>query len=90
MELTRHGEYTYWMAQGKNNPVIFEDLKPFAHYFYRVVEWDCPKKGEYYLSGAEVAAWRAPNDLSTFFWIVAPTFIAKRVQTWVKGSPIED
>ncbi len=29
----------------------------------------CPKKGEYYLSGAVVMAYKAPNDLSTEFLI---------------------
>ncbi len=29
----------------------------------------CPKKGEYYLSGAIVEAYLAPNDLSTEFYI---------------------
>ncbi len=28
-----------------------------------------PKKGEWYLSGAPVNAWRAPNDLTTSFYI---------------------
>lgn len=31
-----------------------------------------PRKGEYYLSGAIVAAYKAPNDLSTAFRIVRP------------------
>lgn len=36
--------------------------------------WDgkparCPKKGEHYLSGAKPQAWKAPNDLSTEFYI---------------------
>lgn len=36
--------------------------------------WDgkpmrCPKKGEHYLSGALPQAWKAPNDLSTEFYI---------------------
>lgn len=29
----------------------------------------CPKRGEFYLSGAIVEAYRAPNDLSTEFVI---------------------
>lgn len=32
-------------------------------------EYRPPRKGEYYLSGAIVAAYRAPNDLSTAYWI---------------------
>lgn len=34
-----------------------------------------PKKGEYYLSGAKVTAYKAPNDLTT------PYYIAVKVQT---------
>lgn len=42
--------------------------------------WDgnpprCPKKGEWYLSGAVIEAYRAPNDLST------PYYIANLVRT---------
>lgn len=33
-------------------------------------EYRAPKAGEWYLSGALVEAWRAPNDLSTNFHIV--------------------
>jgi len=29
----------------------------------------CPKAGEWYLSGARIAAYRAPNDLSTEYHI---------------------
>lgn len=29
----------------------------------------CPKKGEWYLSGARIAAYRAPNDLSSEYHI---------------------
>lgn len=35
----------------------------------------CPKKGEWYLSGAEVMAYRAPNDLTSVY------HIAKLVKT---------
>lgn len=31
-----------------------------------------PRKGEWYLSGARVQAWKAPNDLSTSYWIAVP------------------
>lgn len=39
--------------------------------------WDgcaprCPKKGEYYLSGAIVTAYKAPNDLTTPYFIAIP------------------
>lgn len=29
----------------------------------------CPEKGEWYLSGAIIAAYKAPNDLSTEYYI---------------------
>ncbi len=38
----------------------------------------CPKKGEWYLSGAIVEAYRAPNDLTT------PYHIAKLILTETK------
>lgn len=36
-------------------------------------EFRCPKKGEFYLSGALIQAYRAPNDLNTEYWIAKPT-----------------
>lgn len=36
-------------------------------------EFRCPKKGEWFLSGAKVSAYRAPNDLSTKYWIAEET-----------------
>ena len=40
-----------------------------------------PRKGEYYLSGAVVVAYRAPNDLSTAFRIVKPIFpVLRRIE----------
>jgi hypothetical protein len=32
-------------------------------------EFRAPKRGEYYLSGAIIQAYRAPNDLSQEYWI---------------------
>ena len=32
-------------------------------------KYSCPRKGEWYLSGAAVQAFRAPNDLSYAYWI---------------------
>ncbi len=44
--------------------------------YYRTTgEFRPPKKGEYYLSGAIVEAYRAPNDLSTPYWIAS--FVGK-------------
>ena len=38
----------------------------------RTGEFRPPRKGELYLSGAIVEAWRAPNDLSTAYLIARP------------------
>ena len=38
-------------------------------YYQANGEFRPPKRGEYYLSGAIVEAYRAPNDLSTPYWI---------------------
>ena len=32
-------------------------------------QFRCPKKGEWYLSGAIPGAYKAPNDLNTKYWI---------------------
>ncbi len=41
-------------------------------YRYVRLGFRTPRKGEHYLSGAVVYAYRAPNDLSTPFHIVKP------------------
>jgi hypothetical protein len=44
-----------------------------------------PKAGEWYLSGARIAAYRAPNDLSTAYCIaqlVPYKQVTKTVTTW--------
>ena len=43
-------------------------LKP-ERVFSATGEFRPPKKGEYYLSGAEIQAYRAPADLDTAYWI---------------------
>jgi hypothetical protein len=35
-------------------------------------EFRPPKRGEYYLSGAIIAAYKAYNDLTTPFWLAKP------------------
>ncbi len=46
--------------------------RPADKLAYRIVGRRPPLKGEYYLSGAIVQAWRAPNDLTTAFIVVEP------------------
>lgn len=49
-------------------------------------KWDgkprrCPKKGEWYLSGAKIEAYRAPNDLTTPFHIALLVKTKKETKT---------
>lgn len=55
----------------------------FDYYFYFAVGFHCPKKGEYFVSGAKPQAYEAPNDLSTEYLIVEKLTRAKRKQVWV-------
>ena len=52
------------------------------------MEYRCPKKGEFYVSGAIPEAYRARNDLPSPYWIVRPTHRAERVTTFRKGTPL--
>lgn len=57
----------------------------FKHYFYEVVGYRKPKKGEWFLSGAVLYAYKAPNDLNTCYLVAKPTHIAKKKSNWFKG-----
>lgn len=54
----------------KQRAIQFEGRKGLFEYTTQAFR--PPKKGEYYLSGAIVAAYRAPNDLSSPYWVVVP------------------
>ena len=56
--------------------VTFENL---GRAEYDVIGFREPKKGEYYLSGAIVVAYVAPNDLTSKYHVVKP-----RMETLVK------
>lgn len=56
--------------------------------FFERVRYGTPKKGEFYLSGAIVEAWRAPAGLHADYFIVKPTFRAKQRTVFVKGEPV--
>lgn len=48
-------------------------------YMFRATgEFRPPLKGEWYLSGAIVEAYLAPNDLSTEYWIAVPVEVERR------------
>jgi hypothetical protein len=50
--------------------VAFDGVKDKRN--YDVVGFKAPKKGEYYLSGAIVAAHKASVDMVTPYWVVTP------------------
>ncbi|NEI32159.1 hypothetical protein [Rhizobium ruizarguesonis] len=52
--------------------VHFEGMG-FGRHRYRKLGFRQPKKGEFYLSGAIVQAYRAPNDLTTPYHVVEAT-----------------
>lgn len=54
------------------------------HKFYNVLGYREPKAGEWFLSGAIIAAYRADNDLGTKYLVVEPTDNAKKCYKWVK------
>lgn len=60
--------------------VHFEGLPGIA-WTYKRDGFRNPRKGEFYLSGAIVAAYRAPNDLTTPYHVVIPVARVKMVRT---------
>lgn len=50
-------------------PIKFERRDPA---FCRLVDYRAPKKGEYFLSGAEPEGWLAKNDMDVPYWIIVP------------------
>jgi hypothetical protein len=57
-----------------------------ARMFYRKVAYRAPLKGEWYLSGAIVQAYRAPNDLLSAYWVVEPTHYVDSAMTQKRGA----
>lgn len=45
-----------------------------------------PKKGEWYLSGAQVQAYRAPNDLGTSYPIAKLVAVETKIQTTIERA----
>lgn len=52
--------------------VHFEGLPTRRKFTYRVMGFRPPRRGEFYLSGAVVWAFRAPADLRTPYQVVEP------------------
>lgn len=60
-------------------PVFFEDI---GSHFYDLGLFRAPRKGEFYLSGAVVAAYRASHDMTSAYRIAIPTKPAKLGLVW--------
>lgn len=56
--------------------------------FYRKVAFRKPLRGEWYVSGADPMAYRAPSDLLTPYLVVVPTHHAKTVTRYERGQPV--
>lgn len=64
--------------------IHFEGMGP-GKWSYRRLGFRPPRKGEFYLSGAIVQAWRAPNDLGTPYHVVEPLEVYKPQTVWVRA-----
>jgi hypothetical protein len=56
--------------------------------YWRHVRVGLPRKGDWYISGAIPMAYRAPNDLSSSYMVVAPTHFAKLVTKHERGEMV--
>ncbi len=66
-------------------PIEFEGL---GKCFYEKFEYREPDTGEYYLSGAIVAAYRAIGKYSSKYWIVRPTYRAIPATGYTRGEKL--
>jgi len=63
---------------GGNTKVVAMNTKKFRK----------PRKGEWYLSGAQIAAYKAPNDLNNKFLIAKIVEVEERVvENWLRDLP---
>lgn len=53
-----------------DHKIQFEGLR--TQHWARVLDHRPPRKGEFFLSGAIAAAYKAYNDINTAYWIVEP------------------
>lgn len=49
-------------------------------------EFRCPKKGEWFLSGAIIEAYRAPNDIPTMYYIAKLVVTKTITETIIVGD----
>ncbi len=69
-----------------SNVCYFENI---GMCFYDELGFRPPLKGEFYLSGAAIEAWRAPCDLKQPYYIVKPTHHAYRNSVFRVGEPVK-
>ena len=48
-------------------------------------KFGCPKKGQWFLSGAQPTAYKAPNNLSTAYWIAKIVQVEKVIEHKIVG-----
>ena len=68
------------------NPVV--NFEGIGMCFYRNEGMRPPRAGEFYLSGAIVAAYRAYADLTSHYNVVVPTHRAAQHHGYVRGAPV--
>lgn len=72
------------MSIDYNKPLNFHGI---GRCYFRSVAFRRPRTGEWYLSGAIIEGYRAPNDLPTSYLVVEPTYHARSVQArYVKAE----
>ncbi len=72
----------------RDNKVVWFDEGVWRMCFYQYLGYYPPSRGEFYLSGAEVQAYRAYDDLEASFHVVRPTCQALPVKAWEHGEII--
>lgn len=79
------------LERNKFYPIVdfLPDVPLMEQRHYRAVytgQHRCPKKGEYYLSGATIEAYRAPNDISAPYQIAAIVKVEVRTVITIVGE----
>lgn len=82
-------EFTYHVGEKKwllPLVVAIDDGVVSRHYFYQIIEYRRPKKGEYFLDGAVITAYKAVTDLYDEYLVVELTCPAKLIWVWEKDK----
>lgn len=69
------------------NPMSFEGIG--LCFWSGPAVFKCPDKGEWFVSGAIPAGYRARQHLSREYWVVRPTHYAKPVTRYQHGAKIQ-